>query len=108
LLLGPGQRIHAELALGADSRIDQLTPLGLILVETLITLLEKGDAVSITISGNRHEDGTSTLAIKTDRPDLASEMNHRLLDALIQQADVVPDPDGAPGVLVSLRLKRDN
>ena len=107
LLLGPGQQIRSELALGADSRIDRLTPLGLILVETLITLLAAGDAVSITVSGQRKDDGTLTLTIGTDRPGLADDMDRRLLDGLIQQAEAEHHPLETPGTLLSLRLKPD-
>jgi two-component sensor histidine kinase len=107
LLLGPGQHIHSELALGTESRIDRLTPLGLILVESLITLLATGDAVSVTVSGERKDDGTLTLTIKADRPGLADDMDHRLLDGLIQQAEAEHNPLESPGTLLSLRLKPD-
>jgi two-component sensor histidine kinase len=107
LLLGPGQQIRSELALGADSRIDRLTPLGLILVETLITLLAAGDAVSVTVSGQRKDDGTLTLTIETDRPGLADDMDRRLLDGLIQQAEAEHDSLETPRTLLSLRLKPD-
>jgi hypothetical protein len=105
LLLGPDQRIHSQLALGTNSHIDRLTPLGLILVETLITLLAAGDAISVTVSGNWHDDGTLTLTIAAVRPGLADGMDHRLLDGLIQQAEAQHNPVKAPGTLLSLRLK---
>jgi two-component sensor histidine kinase len=107
LLLGPGQHIRTDLAFDSDSRIDRLTPLGLILVETLISVLTTEEAVSITVSGRKRDDGALSLTIEADRPGLMDASDRRLLDGLIRQAEAEHDPVEAPGTLLSLRLKPD-
>jgi two-component sensor histidine kinase len=104
LLLGPGQDIRATLAIGASSRIDLLTPLGLILVEALIVLLASDEPVSVTVTGQRQDNGDGLLTIAPDTVSFADRTDQRLLDGLIRQAGAERVP-AAPGVLLALLLK---
>jgi len=98
----PDQYVDTQYALQGRAPLDLATPLGLIIVESLVALCEPERPCRITIRGT-DEDGRGIITIRCDAPSNEGPPP-RLLAGLVQQAEAERIPTDDPQVVLALRL----